>query len=197
MAEDDRSYPCLIDLGGHEVELRLMARADRELIAEWAAELPPDDLMFMRRDITQLDEVDSWIRDIEAGSVVTVLASIEGDLVGYATMHRSALAWSAHVAELRVVVAPTYRKIGIGRALTQEVFKLALIEGIEKMVARMTLDQVGARRTFEELGFRPEALLRDHVKDRGGELHDLIVMSHAVSEFHQMLAAYGVHQSVE
>ena len=80
--------------------------------------------------------------------------------------------------------------------MTQELFALALDAGIEKMMARMTLDQKGAIATFEGLGFRPEALLRDHVRDLDGDKHDLMVMSLAVEEFHRTLDAYGVPENL-
>ena len=60
----------------------------------------------------------------------------------------------------------------------------------------MTLDQKGAIATFESLGFRPEALLRDHVKDRQGGLHDLIMMSHRVADFQRTLETYGVSDAL-
>lgn len=56
----------------------------------------------------------------------------------------------------------------------------------------MTLGQKGAIAVFESLGFRPEALLRDHVKDREGKKHDLLVFSHEVARFAAQRAAYGV-----
>ena len=191
MTDEARTFPTMVDLSGQEVTLRLMTAEDGDLLAAWARELPVDDLMFMRRDITRREEIDEWIEDIEQGHVKTVLAEIDGKLAGYATMHRSPLRWSSHVAELRVVVSPEFRGMSLGRALTQEVFNLALEQGVEKMVAQMTLDQTGARRSFEEFGFRPEALLREHVKDRHGKLCDLLVMSHSVAEYHDMLATYG------
>ncbi len=194
MTEASRTFPTMVDLSGHEVILRLMTADDAERLAAWAGALPEDDLLFMRRDITRREEIDDWVHDIERGHVKTVLAEVEGQLAGYATMHRSPLRWSAHVAELRVVVSPEHRGIGLGRALTQEAFQLALEEGVEKMVAQMTLDQAGARRSFEEFGFRPEALLREHVKDRHGKLCDLLVMSHAVADYHQMLATYAARR---
>ena len=100
------------------------------------------------------------------------------------------------MAELRVLVAADYRGKGLGRLLTQEAFRAALRSGIEKMVARMTLDQKGAISTFESLGFRPEALLKDHVKDRQGGLHDLIMMSHRVADFQRTLETYGVSDAL-
>ncbi len=89
------------------------------------------------------------------------------------------------------------RGAGLGRVLTQEAFATALAGGIDKMVAQMTLDQKGAIATFEGLGFRPEALLRDHVKDRDGNKHDLLMLSHEVAKFEAQRAAYGVNQAFE
>ena len=64
----------------------------------------------------------------------------------------------------------SYHRLGLGRLLTREAFNIALALDIQKIVARMTLDQTGARTVFEELGFRPEAVLRDEVKDRAGNI---------------------------
>ncbi|WBL36363.1 hypothetical protein O0235_01965 [Tepidiforma flava] len=85
---------------------------------------------------------------------------------------------------------------GLGRLLTQEAFANALGLGIEKMIAQMTLDQKGAIATFEGLGFRPEALLRDQVKDRDGNKHDLLVLSHDVARFEAVRSAYGVAEAL-
>jgi RimJ/RimL family protein N-acetyltransferase len=63
-------------------------------------------------------------------------------------------------------------------------------------VARMTVDQKGAIATFEGLGFRPEAVMRDHVKDAEGNPHDLVVMALPVAEFHRTLDAYGVGEAL-
>ena len=75
----------------------------------------------------------------------------------------------------------------VGRLLTEEAFKSALRCGIEKMVARMTLDQGGAIAVFTELGFHQEALLAGHVKDLEGNTHDLVMMTHRVEDFQQGL----------
>ena len=139
--------------------------------------------------------MDDWIREIAVGEIFTVLA-VEGDsLLGWATIHRNRLRWTAHVAELRVMVAEGARGLGLGRILTQEAFANAVGLGIEKMVAQMTMDQKGAIAVFEGLGFRPEALLRDQVKDRAGKKHDLLVLSHDVSKFEGKRTAFGMDQA--
>lgn len=46
--------------------------------------------------------------------------------------------------------------------------------------ADLAPDQQGALSMFSSLGFRPEALLRDHVKDRDGVTHDIVIVAHSV-----------------
>jgi L-amino acid N-acyltransferase YncA len=193
--EGARTYPETRVIGNRQVTLRHMTPADKQGLLAFARGLPEHDLLFLRRDITQEDAVDDWIRELETGEIATVLAVVGNEIVGYATIHRSMLRWTAHVAELRVMVAESMRGAGLGRVLTQEAFAIALSQGIEKMVAQMTLDQKGAIATFEGLGFRPEALLRDQVKDRQGNKHDLLMLSHEVARFEAQLAAYGVNEA--
>lgn len=196
MTDDSaRSYPAQHRLGSREITLRLMNAGDKEGVLSFARKLPEHDLLFLRRDITEESSLDDWVSEIVTGEITTVLALEGKEVMGYATIQRSLLRWTSHVAELRVLVAESMRGQGLGRLLTQEAFANALALGIEKMVAQMTLDQKGAISTFEGLGFRPEALLRDQVKDRDGNKHDMLVLSHDVARFESQRSAYGVSQA--
>jgi L-amino acid N-acyltransferase YncA len=194
-AETTREYPQVRTIGGAEVTLRLMVGEDKPAVLAFARSLPEHDLLFLRRDITEDAALDDWVREIRDGLMTTVLAIAKDSVVGYASIERNRLRWAAHVAELRVMISENMRGKGLGHALTQEAFAIALAGGIEKMVAQMTLDQKGAIATFEGIGFRPEALLRDHVKDRQGNKHDLLVLSHEVAKFESQMAAYGINEA--
>jgi len=176
------SYPRTDLVDGIEVTLRLMTGQDRAAMLSFAQSLRPHDLLFLRRDIKQASSIDDWVEDIERGELTTILALVRGDIVGYSSVQRSGLDWSAHVGELRVLIAESMRHKGLGKLLTKEAFAVALAAGVEKMMAQMTVDQKGAIAAFEGLGFRPEALLRDQVRDREGKKHDLLVLSHDTSE---------------
>jgi L-amino acid N-acyltransferase YncA len=168
-----------IDLpNGRQVTLRLMKASDREQILTFARSLPPDDLLFLRTDITEPAIVDQWILDLERANSITVLAESERELAGYATLHLEQARWTRRVGEIRVQVAPAFRGQGLGRRLTQEIFHLGQSRHIKKMAAMMTPDQTGARTAFEKLGFQVEALLQDWVVDRGGRPRDLLIMSY-------------------
>jgi L-amino acid N-acyltransferase YncA len=180
---------------GADVTLRLMARGDRDAFRTFAGALTEHDLLFLRRDITDAAVLEGWLDEIDSGRTITVVADVGGKILGYGSLSMAIANWSQHVGEIRVLVGKDARGKGLGRVLTEAVFAQALDKGIEKMVAQMTIDQKGAIATFEELGFKAEALLRDHVKDRAGQKHDLLVYSHDVQSFQSQLDAYGVSEA--
>lgn len=185
-------FPKTYEINKEDVTLRMMTPADGPLMLDFAQQLPYHDLLFLRRDITRPEGIEKWTHDIESGAIHSVIAENSTRVLGYSTLHRNDHEWSMHVAELRVLVAPQARGTGLGRLLTREAFGLALSIGIEKVVARMTLDQTGARTVFEELGFRPEALLKDEVKDRAGKKHDVLFLSTEVEAFLARREVYGI-----
>ena len=150
---------------------------------DFARSLPPHDLLFLRRDITQPEVVEDWARDLQEDRYVTIVALRGTQIVGYATVASDGLAWTRHVAELRVLVSPSMRGLQLGRILTEQAFAIARQRGVRKMIAQMTLDQRAAMRVFSHIGFEREARLRNQLIDRDGQLHDLQIMSLDVDEF--------------
>jgi L-amino acid N-acyltransferase YncA len=192
IAEALKNYPMAIELAEQSFSLRPMAADDGPMLLTFACELPQHDILFLRRDITTGAGIDKWVGDLDRGVIHSVLAEDDHGIAGYATIHLNDLEWTQHVAEMRVTTADRARGVGLGRLLTREAFNIALALGIEKIVARMTTDQTGARALFHELGFQNEALLKDHVKDRNGEHHDLLLMACNVQTFLSTRDAYGV-----
>ena len=74
---------------------------------------------------------------------------------------------------------------------------LALGAGLEKLSVQMTVDQQGAIALFESLGFKAEALLRDHVRDVDGRKHDIVVLGHNVAQVRAQMEAYGLPGAVQ
>jgi RimJ/RimL family protein N-acetyltransferase len=178
-----RSYPREVPIADGAVSLRLMAPSDRDAVLSFARRLPPDDLLFLRLDITSEEGVDEWVRNIQAGRTVSVMAERDGEIAGYASVHHNDALWNRHIGEIRVNVGAAFRRQGLGRRLVDEVFALARDLGLSKLTAQMTADQTGARATFERLGFRPEALLADFVVDRSDKTRDLLIMTHDLTGF--------------
>jgi N-acetylglutamate synthase-like GNAT family acetyltransferase len=174
-----------------------MSQADEAAVLDFARRLPVHDLLFLPRDISEPKVLTAWIKEIERGAITSLLAVKAGRVVGCGTLVRDPLSWSPHVGEIRNVVSTDVRGQGVGRALSQEIFALALGAGLEKLVVQMTVDQTGAIAIFEGLGFKAEALLRDHVKDKAGKNHDIVVLGHNVAQVRAQMEAYGLPGAVQ
>jgi RimJ/RimL family protein N-acetyltransferase len=194
---ETRSYPRHVKTSGGDIEFRLMSRADEAAVLAFAQKLPTHDLLFLPRNISQPKVLSAWINEIERGAITSLLG-VKGDtVVGCGTLVRDPHSWSPHVGEIRMVESPDVRGQGVGRALSQETFALALGVGLEKLSVQMTVDQQAAVALFESLGFKAEALLHDHVRDVGGKKHDIVVLGHNVAQVRAQMEAYGLPGAVQ
>src|ERR1700681_1284688 len=177
---ETRSYPRHVKTDAGDIEFRLMAQADEAAVLAFAQKLPTHDLLFLPRNISDPTVWSAWVKEIERGAITSLLAVKEGKVVGCGTLVRDPHSWSPHVGEIRMVVSQEVRGQGVGRALSPQTFALALGAGLEKLSVQMTVDQQAAIALFESLGFKAEALLRDHVQDVEGRTHDIVVLGHNV-----------------
>ncbi len=185
-------YPRTVAIKDGEVVLDLMTADKKNDVLTFTQSLPVHDLLFLRRDINQPKVLSAWIRQIESGEIVSLLAHSDGEILGCTAVVTDEHSWSPHLGELRVLVGLKGRERGLGRVLIQESFLIALGLGLEKLTAHMTADQTSAIAVFEEMGFQAEALLRDHVRDKAGEKHDIVILSHDVERFQSQMHAYGM-----
>jgi GNAT superfamily N-acetyltransferase len=192
-----RSYPRLVQTEAGEIEFRLMAPDDEAAVLDFAQQLPVHDLLFLPRNISEPKVLSAWVKEIERGAITSLLALKNGTVVGCGTLVRDPHSWSPHVGDVRMVVSRDVRGQGVGRALSQETFALALGAGLEKLSVQMTVDQQAAITLFESLGFKAEALLSDHVRDVNGKKHHIVVLGHNVAQVRGQLEAYGLPGAVE
>jgi RimJ/RimL family protein N-acetyltransferase len=191
-----RPYPKRVESPGGAFDIRPMVASDEAAVLAFAQSLPTHDLLFLPRDISQAKVLSAWIKEIDRGTLTSLLAVRGAEVLGCGTLVQDPLSWSPHVGEIRVVVSRGLRKQGVGRALSQEIFALALAKGLQRITAQMTVDQSAAIAIFEGLGFRGEALLRDHVRDRDGALHDIVILGHDVARVRAQMEAFGLPEAV-
>jgi len=194
---DTRSYPLHVATEAGDIEFRMMGPADEAAVLAFAQALPAHDLLFLPRNISEPKVLSAWVKEIERGAITSLLAVKDGKVVGCGTLVRDPYSWSPHVGEIRMVVSLDVRGQGVGRALSQETFALALGAGLEKFSVQMTIDQRGGIALFESLGFKAEALLRDHVRDVDGNKHDIVMLGHNVTQVRAQMEAYGLPDAVQ
>ncbi len=166
-----------LNIDDKSIEIRALARGDMVAVGAFAAALPVHDLLFLSRDIQHARVIEAWQQAIADGEIDSLVA-LDGDIVvATSAIVRDPLSWSPHVAEIRLLVAPAMRGHGLGRLLLGESIRIAGERDAIKLIARMTPDQRGSITLFEETGFRGEAMLRDHVRDRDGNVFDLAILS--------------------
>jgi len=158
--------------------------ADVDALRVFFARVPEGDRTFFREDVL----ADGWRSDPNEHRWIAIDGA---DVVGSLVI-RCGVAWSSHVGEVRIVVDPDRRREGIGRALA----RLALVEGVglgmQKLVVEVVAAQESTVAMFTSLGFEAEALLKSHVRDGAGQVHDLFVMAHFVDDTWSTLTTTGI-----
>ncbi len=93
------------------------------------------------------------------------------------TLHRSSALARCGVGELRIVVDPSFREVGLGRRLIRELLDVALDLGLNtatfELVAKHEDLAIAAARS---VGFQVVTTLKDRIRDLWGDYQDLIVM---------------------
>jgi L-amino acid N-acyltransferase YncA len=182
MAPNPRNnFPRSVSLGRQSFDVRWMKPTDGDALLAFARSLDEDDLLFLRMDLTRKEAVDEWMRQLEDGSRIALIAEKGGRMVAYGSLNRRPAHWQRHLGEIRTIVSKENRGSGLGRFLAEQMFATAREMGLTKIVAQMAREQDGARRMFQRLGFVAEALLADWIQDREGRPHDLVLMSHDVT----------------
>lgn len=163
-----------------------------ELLA-FFGRVPEGDRTFFKLDVLDPEAVSRWAL---GGRGIRVVAGDPGGTVAGCAALIPGVDWSSHVGELQVVVDPAHRRRGVGRGLARRGLLEGLGLGLRKIVVEVVADQAAALSMFQALGFAPEALLRDHVRDRTGRLADLVVLAHHVEERWGDISTLGIADAV-
>ncbi|TNF50733.1 N-acetyltransferase, partial [bacterium] len=171
-------YPKEITLRDNsKVTLRPLVKEDEAALIEFFQGLIEEDRLYLREDVADPEIIRGWMENIDYEKVLPILAIDEGKIIADATLHRDSHGWMRHVGHIRMSVAGSHRGRGLARIMAAEVFQHAVTAGLDKLVAEMLTIQENAQRVFTRLGFKEEAVLKDHGIDNNGQKHDLIIMS--------------------
>jgi ribosomal protein S18 acetylase RimI-like enzyme len=174
------------------MEIRPIEPADGPALSRFFARIPESDRTFLKEDLGDPRVLEHWVMPDAARTIAIDDAEVVGS-VAVVPLH----GWSSHVGEVRLVVDPDHRGRGIGRRLARQAVLDAVEMGLTKLVVEVISDQAALIAMFRGLGFEPEALLTDHVRDRAGQMRDLIVLANSVDEQFAALSAAGVTDQLQ
>jgi RimJ/RimL family protein N-acetyltransferase len=169
------------------MDIRPLERGDREVLERFIERVPDADRTFFKEDVETPEVIAAWTHPGPARAV----AVADGEVVGYVAvvpLH----GWSDHVGEVRVIVDPSHRGRGIGRALARRAVLDAFALDLRKVVVEVVADHAPTVAMFRALGFDPEALLTDHVRDRSGALRDLMILAQQVDAQWAAMSVSGI-----
>lgn len=173
------------------MQIRPIEPGDEAALAQFFDRIPDSDRTFLKEDVADPGVVAEWTRPGAARAIAVEDRAVIGS-VAVVPLH----GWSSHVGEIRLVVDPDHRGRGVGRALARRGLLDALELSLSKLVVEVIADQESLVGMFRSLGFEPEALLSDHVRDRGGELRDLMVLASSVEGHFAAMATAGIIDSL-
>lgn len=177
-----------------EVEIWPMTADDAPALLTFYRSLPPEDLLYLREDVTTPESMTRWVESIESEQGWHLLAGYEGRIIADGELDHQFYGWSRHVGELRLVVDPAFRGSGLSILIAREVLAQAADEDLHKVMVQMTVDQHAVIHMCKKLGFRHEAILTEHVQDQHGQLRDLVIMGYFIKDF---LGHYNLQGSVD
>ncbi len=169
------------------MEIRPLTHDDREALIRFLTRVSDADRTFFKEDVGDPAALNAIVRPGPARTVAVEAGEVVGwlDLV---PLHGS----SDHVGDVRLIVDPSYRGRGIGRMLARQAVLEAVTLGLSKVVVEVIAQQEETIGMFRAVGFDPEALLADHVRDATGELRDLMILSQSVDAQLSSMLAVGL-----
>lgn len=158
------------------LSVRRLSPEDADAFARFVSQVPAGERRFLKENLD--DPAGTFRRFLGETSTRRLVAVDEhGGIVGLAGAFPGD-GWSSHVAELRVVVSSVHRGRGVGRALARAALLEALKLGCSHAYVEVVAEQSALVVMFQDMGFDPEALLPDFVRDSSGEFHDLMLLTH-------------------
>ncbi len=167
--------------------LQRITTGDAQRVADFLTSMPEGDRTFFKEPV-DIATVRRW--GAESGRPRWLLVEDDQPLAYLAVI--PGVGWSAHVGELRLLVAPAHRRRGLGTLLARQALLAGLEMGLEKLTVEVAADKAGDLEMFTVIGFEAEGILRGHIRDRTGVARDLVILSHQVRDVMDDMALVGL-----
>ena len=185
---DTEAYPKTVMLRDETrvVSIRPMQAGDKAHLLDFFKRIPEEERFYLKENVTSPEVIQAWTANIDFGRVLPIIA-LDGDrIVADATLHRSRATARRHVGEIRVVVDPDYREVGLGRRLIRELLDTAAELGLHRVTFELVAErEKPAINAARSVGFKQIAVLPERIRDFWGNNQDLVLMDMSLRDRHQ------------
>jgi L-amino acid N-acyltransferase YncA len=172
----DDIYPKETELkDGKKVVIRPIGKSDFQPLFKFCRNIPINERLYLQQDISNPQIVKSWIEDIDYWSKFRVIAEYNEKFIGYASLQQNSYGWMRSIGKLRIIIAPKFRKLNVGKLLLDEIIYVARFTGLEKLELELVGVDSQQIKPFQKIGFELQATIKDHVKDFSGKVHDYLL----------------------
>jgi L-amino acid N-acyltransferase YncA len=166
---------------GKRMMFRFLNEQDREALIQLFQEAPEEDTRFLKQDVKDLKLVNYWVDHLNYRKVLPLVAvDLETNrLTADATLHRGKHA-AKHIGEIRIFVSRSFRNLGLGSLMLEELLNLALQENLTWVKAEILAEHKKVIKAFRAKGFEQKCGLDDYFIRKDGVTHDVILMMRPV-----------------
>jgi len=161
---------------GRAVLIRPLGEDDFELSRAFFQGLDAEERRYLRRDVTDPEVVRERLREAQTYPVVRLVALHDEAIVADGSLEHERYGWGDRAAQIRLIVAPGFRRIGLGGSLARLLYVIANQRDLERVNVRILRPQAACCGIFHQLGFREDYVLPNYVRDLDGMLQDLIIL---------------------
>jgi L-amino acid N-acyltransferase YncA len=175
------------------MDIRTATVEDLDTLLDFFERVPESERTYFKEPVLDRPSVETWLTTARGRRGLAF--DEDGRVVGYVAVIPHS-GWSDHVGDVRLVVDPQLRRTGLGRTLARWALVQAVQCGLTKLTVEVVIEQERAVAMFGALGFVAEGLLRDHVRDHDGELRDLVLLSHSVTDSWSAMQTAGIDDAL-
>jgi RimJ/RimL family protein N-acetyltransferase len=120
-----------------------------------------------------------WLRDlvrrVKKGDAISVLAEVDGEVVGNGDISRGSYRETKHHGHLGLTIRGAYRGLGIGREMVKVLLAEARRQRLRSVHVEFLSTNMAAARVYEKAGFRRVGSIPGKVYRNGRFLDSLIM----------------------
>lgn len=172
------AYPKDVELANKSaLTIRPMRSDDEASLLDFFLRIPEEERYYLKEDVTSPGVIRQWVENLNYSRALPLLAFVGDRIVADGTLHRRRAGATKHRGEIRVVVDPEFRNLGVGTELMRELIEIARDSELERITIELVAqEQESALQTAEGLGFVRLATVPNYYRDVHGKPHDKLMM---------------------